>query len=888
MTPTGWRRWMAELLGRRRMARDLDEELAAHVEAAVADLQAGGLDEAEARRQARIALGSVATAREAVADERPGAAVEQLMRETRQAWRSLRRAPALTAVSALTMTIGIGVSAVLFALVDAVVLRPLPYPDAGRLVRVVDVNPAAGVERAGVTTGNLHDWRQRTSAFTGLAGHYAMGRTLSDGTQADAVIAAQVTDDFFAVAGVTPLLGRVFSADEYGQATFSSASMPTAADPVAIVGEAIWRTRFGADPAIVGRTVMIERRPFTVVGVMPAWFALPDRAVHVWLPWRIDGASPRDQHYVGATARLAPGVSIADAEGELQRVAAGLAAEFPATNQGWSVQVLPLQDDIVGTAATALWLLLGAVGLLLAVACANVALLTLIRGMDRAGESAVRLALGASPRRLVREFLMESLLLAGLGGGLGTMLAAALLRVLPTLAPDLPRVEEVALDGRVLAFVAVLTAAVAVTAGWPQAWRRARQAPVIALADAARRTTASAGRHRLRDGMAIAQVALAVVLLVGAGLLVRSVRALGGVDPGFDPRGVLVAPVFLDSQAYTSGDRTRAYYRTLFERLQALPGVVAVGGATTVPTSPLGPDFERPVWPDGTAPSPADRPPAAVRMVTPGYFAALGLRIADGRPFDDRDGPTAPRVVMVNESLARRLWPGTSAVGRRLVVDYSTNGTFPYEIVGVVGDMRFRGPRSAPRPEIYLPHAQRPNLILNVVVKAASDPRLLIPAVQAALREVDPQKPAQSLHALDDLVVATYARDRQMMATLVVFAIAAAGLALLSVYGVLSHRVRERTREIGIRMAMGADTGGVLRWVAGAGVRLIVLGAAAGLAGAWMTARLLDGVLFGVAPSDGVTAAAVVAAVIAIGLAATALPSWRATRVDPVAILRRG
>lgn len=882
----GWRRRLAEVLRRNRLARDLDDELTAHVEAVVADLRAAGLDEAQARRQAALRLGGVDAARLAVAEARTGAGIEQMVREARQAWRGLRRAPALTVVASATMAIGIAASAVLFALVDAVLLRPLPYPEAMRLVRIVDVNPAAGVDRAGVTTGNLRDWRQRSRAFSGLAGHYAMGRTLSTDDGAEVVIAAQVTADFFAVGGVAPRLGRGFTAAEFEQATFSNASMPTGADPVAIIGEGLWRTRFGGAADVVGRTLTLERRPFTVVGVMPAGFALPDRNVQVWLPWRIDAESPRDQHYVGATARLAPGRSLAEAERDLVQIAAALAAAHPATNHGWSVRLLPLHSEVVGAAGTALWLLAGAVGLLLAVACANVALLTLIRGMERAGDTAVRLAMGASTGRLVREFLMEAGLLSALGGLLGLALAAALVRMLPALAPDLPRVEEVAFDVRVLAFVAALTTAVALAAGAPQAWRRARLAPVTALADAGRRV--SHGRHRLRDGMAVAQVALAVVLLVGAVLLSRSVRALSAVDSGFEPHGVLVAPVFLDSQAYPTGDRSRTYYRTLFERLAALPGVVAVGGATTVPTSPLGPDFERPVWPDGTAPPAAERPPAAVRMVTPGYFAALSLRVIAGRAFDTRDSPTSPRVLMINETLARRLWPGISPVGRRLVVDYSTNGTFPYEIVGVVGDVRFGGPRSTPRPEIYLPHAQRPYLILNVVVKASGDPRALAPAVRAVLHDVDPQKPAQGLHTLDDLVGATYARDRQVMATLVVFAFAATGLALLAVYGVLAHRVRERTREIGIRMTLGADAAGVVRWVAAAGLRLVAGGAVAGLASAWASAGLLEGILFGVVPADVGTAVTVVAVVALVGLAAAAVPSWRATRIDPAAILRRG
>ncbi len=719
------------------------------------------------------------------------------------------------------MAVGIGVSTVLFTLVDAVVLQPLPYPEAERLVRIVDTNPQAGLDRTGAASANVHDWRQRTSAFAGIAGYYAMGRTLSTDRDAEVVISAQVSADFFADrGGRRRSLGRGFTDDEVAQASFSNAAMPTAANPVAIIGYGLWQS------ALRRRSGRHRPHASSSSDAPSRWSASCPRASPCPIAAckcgcrgtcrprarAISTTSARWPDWPPASRSTTPSVSWRASPSEL-------AVLHPATNQGWSVRLLPLREDTVGGAAGALWMLLGAVGLLLLVACANVALLTLMRGLDRAGDTAVRLALGASAARLVREFLMESVLLAGAGGLLGAAVAAAALRVLPAVAPDLPRVEEVSLDLRALLFVACVTTLSALLSGLPQAWRRARLAPASALAETSRRTTAG-GRHLLRDGMVVAQVALAVVLLGGSGLLVRSVRALGATDPGFDPRGVVVAPVFLDSQAYNSGERTRTYYRTLFERLAALPGVVAVGGATTVPTSPLGPDFERPVWPEGTNPAAADRTPASVRMVTPGYFSALGLRLADGRAIDDRDAPTAPLVLMVNESLARRLWPGQSAVGRQLVVDYSTAGTYPYEIVGVVGDMRFKGPRSAPGPEIYLSHAQRPYLILNVVLKTSGDPRALMPAVQAALREIDPQKPAQGLYLLEDLLGATYARDRQVMATLLVFAGAATFLAVLSVYGVLSQRVRERTREIGIRMAMGADAAGLVGWVARVGVRL--------------------------------------------------------------------
>jgi predicted permease len=351
---------------------------------------------------------------------------------------------------------------------------------------------------------------------------------------------------------------------------------------------------------------------------------------------------------------------------------------------------------------------------------------------------------------------------------------------------------------------------------------------------------------------------------------------------------VLVAPVFLDNQHYTTGERVRTYYGALFERLAAIPGVAAVGGATTVPTSPLGPDFERPVWPEGRTTDPSERMQASVRMITPGYIPAMGLRVVDGRAIDDRDAPNAPRVLMVSEALAARLWPGERAVGRQLVVDYSTAGTYPYEVVGIVGGTRFRGPRSEPLPEIYFPHAQRSYLILNVVVKAAGDPRALVGAVRAAMREVDPLVPAQGLYPLQDLLGATYTRERQVMVALVGFAGAAIFLAVLSVYGVLSQRVRERAREIGIRMAMGADTRALVRWVAASGLRLIGMGLVLGTAAAYAMRGALQGLLFGVTATDPATAAIGLAGLAAVGLLATVVPSWRATRIDPVAILRRG
>jgi putative ABC transport system permease protein len=813
--------------------------------------------------------------------------LEQCFRELKYAARVLRFSPGVTLLSMATMGVGIGVSAILFILVNAIVLRPLPYPEPDRLVRIFDTNIASGIDRTGAASGNIADWRRRTSSFDGIAGYYATGRTLSADSEAEVLITAQVSEDFFPILRVAPLLGRTFSEAETLRGQFNNAAAPIGADPVVILSHDLWR-RFGSDPQIVGRTITLDRRPFQVVGVMPDGFAMPDRGVQLWIPWDLSRDRPRDQHYLGAVARLKPGVTIPQAEAQLRGVAGELALEYPATNRGWGVAVSSLHAETVGGVATVLWVLLAAVGLVLLVACANVALLALMRGLDRSEDAAIRLALGASPGRLLREFLLESVLVAALGGALGAVIAVAGVRLLPSLTTDLPRLDEVVLDVRALLFVAAITMVSAILSGLPQAWRRTRAAPAAGLSGSHNRTTDGRQQHVLRDLIVIGQVTLAVVLMAGSGLLVRSFLQLRGADPGFDPRGVLVAPIFLDNQAYTSGEHTRTYYRTLFERLGALPGVVAVGGATTVPTSPLGPDFERPVWPEGAAADSSQRIPASVRMVTPGYFPALGLRVAGGRAFDDRDHPTAPRVIMINETLADRLWPGQTAVGRQLVVDYSTAGTFPYEIVGIVGDMRFRGPRSEPLPEIYLPHAQRSYLIMNVVIRSAGDPRALIPSVRAVIREVDPLQAAHGLSPLEDLLGATYARDRQAMVALIVFAGTAIFLAVLSVYGVLSQRVRERRREIGIRLAMGAGATRLMGWVALRGLRLIGIGVALGLLASWALTGALEGMLFGIAPTDALTAVVVVAAFAAVGLVATIVPSWRATRIDPVAILRRG
>lgn len=880
-------RGLNELLHADRLDREANDELAQHVEMAVAEKVGHGMDEAEARRQARIDLGHPEEARERLRDGRPGSLLDAMRQDAVYAARMLRKRPGFSALCVLTIALGVGASTALFAVLGAVVLKPLPFPRPESLVRAFDTNPEAGIERTGAATGNLADWRRRARLFAGIAGYYSMGRTLTADDVSEVVLAAQVSEDFFPVLGIGAAVGRTFSKEEVARARFNSAAAPQGADPVVVIAHGLWQRRFGGDPQIVGRSITVERRAFRVVGVMPSGFAMPEPGVQMWLPWDISGDEPRDQHYLSALARLAPDATRTQAEDDLNAVARELSEEHPSTNRGWGVRLVPLRDEIVGDTGRTLFVLLGAVGLLLVVACANVAVLSLARGLERGPEASIRLALGATRGRLVRQFLVESLLLAGLGGALGALGAALAVAGLRRAEADLPRLQEISLDPLALLFAIVATAACALVAGLPYASRRARGAAGPLLLEGAGRTTSGPARQRLRDALVVAEVALAVVLLAGAGLLMRSYERLRELDPGFDPKGVLVAPVFLDMQTYGTGDKTRAYYRHLFERLTALPGVVSVGAATALPTSPLGPDFERPVWPEERPDEERARRQAWVRIVTPRYFETLGIGVREGRAFAESDGPSAPLAVILSEGLARQLWPEGSAVGRRLVVDYSTAGTYGYDVVGVVNDVRFGGPRTEARQEIYMSHAQRPYLVLNVALRSAGDPRHLVPAVREALHEVDAQKPAHGIHALSDLLGATYSRDRQTMLVMTAFAIAALLLAVFGVHGVLLHRVRERTREIGIRMAIGASRGHVVSWVAGHGLRLVLIGLGIGLALSVLAARAVSSLLFGLASVEGASLLAV-AALPLTALLVSLHPAWRATRIDAAEVLRRG
>ncbi len=878
-------RWLRDLVRRRTLEREAREELRFHVEALVEEKLRAGATREQAQRQARLELGDVEPVLEQLSETRPGAAIEALGTDLLGSVVSLAHAPGFSLLCVLLIGLGVDASTALITLVDRVLVRPLLFPASERLVRIFERSPERGVERTGVARGNLAAWRAEARLFEGMAVSYAMGRTLSDG-ESEVVLASQATCDFFPLLGVRVLHGRTFTEDECQRATYSGSAAPIGADPVVVLGHGLWKRSFGADPAAVGRTILIERRPFRIVGVLAAPLDLPEPGVEAFMPWDL-ATEPRDQRYTVSLARLRPGVSVAAAEAELETIGDRLAREHPETNRGWGVRVVPLHAQTTASARPALLMLLSAAGLVLLIACGNVAILFFARGSARSHEAALRLALGASRGRILRRELLDAAVLATIGGILGTGLAVLAIASVPRLWPDLPRVQELGVDATALAFALAATLAAGLLAGALPAWRVAGTDPRGAFGDGLR-ATASRPAQAARDALVVAEIALTVVLLGGAGLLVRSVEALHSAQPGFEADGVWVAPVFLDAEGYSTGEKTRAYYARLFEQLAALPGVVAVGGATALPTSPLGPDFARPVWPEQRGGDERSVRQAWIRMITPGYLEALRIPVVAGRAFTAADGPEAPRVLAVSECLARSLWPGESAVGKSLVVDYSTAGTYPYEVVGVVGGVRFRGPRSEALNEVFFPHAQRSYLVLNVAVRAAGAAPGLAADVRRVLHDIDPQKPAHGVDRLSGLLGATYTRERRAMQLLVAFAGVACVLSALGVYGMLTYRVRQRASEIGVRLALGATAGRIVGWIASESGRLLVRGTLLGLLGSALGGRLIGELLYGVSPLDPRTVLGVLAVLAAVALVATCLPAWRATRIDPAAVLRRG
>ncbi|HEX6737792.1 MAG TPA: ABC transporter permease, partial [Vicinamibacteria bacterium] len=784
----------------------------------------------------------------------------------------------------LTLALGIGANTAIFSVVDVVLLRPLPFPEPQRLVMVRETSPRTGASGIHLSPANFDLLRAESRAFSAIGAYQMASANLASGGDPERLQAVQVSSGLLPALGVPAALGRVFAADE---------DRPGRTQ-VALLSDSLWRRRFGADPNIVGRSLMLDGRALEVIGVMPRGFRFPvqGEAMDLWIPLPPEVlAEHSGARFLRVVGRLRPGLGVEQAGAEMQVQAAQLQRRDPTNNDRLGLMLLPLRERVVGDVRAPLLVLFGAVVAVLLVACANVAALLLARGARRQRELAVRTALGASRARLVRQLLTEGLLLALLGGLLAMITANGTLRLLVQAAPaGLPRAAEVGLDARVLAFTLLASLAAGLGAALLPALQTSRATPQAALKEAAAATTPPPARRRLRGALVAGEVAVTLALAVTAGLFARSFAALRGVDPGFRPEGVLTAQLVLPPSKYATAERILAAHAELVERAAALPGVAAAGASTHFPFQNR---WRNPIAVEGRpAAAPADLPLATISPVTPGYFQALGVGLRSGRTFTERDREGAPAVAVVDEVLARQVFGGEEAVGRRLKLG-AADGSNPWlEVVGVVRTVR-EDPQSPAIPELYLPFRQIPAEIvpfvatgLTLAVRTAGDPAPLGPALRAAVRAVDPDQPLFNVATLDEILSGSRADRRFQLALLGLFAAFALFLASLGLYGVVSQHAAERTRELGLRLALGAQRGDVLRLVLLQGLRPVALGIALGLLAAGGFSRLLARLLFGIGPTDPATFAGTALLLGLVAAVAAYLPARQAMRLDPLAALR--
>lgn len=812
--------------------------------------------------------------------------LDMLAHDLRGAIRSLGRRPGYAAVSVLTLALGIAAVATIYSAVEAVLLRPLPFPEPGRLVRVYSTSTRAPDGIGGTASPpDFVDWRSGATSLSGLAAFNPGSFALTGAGSAEQVPGAQVTGDFFPLLGVPPLIGRSLGATD----------CVVGASPVAVLGHGLWRRRFGADRGVLGRTVRLEGEDRRVVGVMPPGFAYPLQA-EVWLPLRFtadDLATQRGAHYLSVVGRLAPGASLADARAQMRTIATRLAAAYPSHDRNSSVSVHPLRAALTAQVRPALLMLLGAACFVLLIVCANLAGLALSRTLGRGREIAVRAALGAGRARLVRGLLAESLVIAGIGGTVGLGLTALAGRAVAGTEPALqiPLLGATRIDQR----VALLTVAVALLSGLlfgaAPAWLASTPNAVgRGLRAEGPTATGGPGHGRLRGGLIVVETALAVALLAAAGLLLRSFVGILGVDLGFATEGVQTFALSLPDARYAEPERRAAFARELVSKLAAQPDVTAAGTVFGLPLTGFRYVISLHSRDGVVLPSEEqDRLSVQVRVVTPEYFRAVGMRIVRGRGIEEKDRAGAPLSAVVSESAARLLWPGADPIGHsvRLGTRLGQPERAGGEVVGVVNDVRSDGPVEPVRPTIYLVQDQFPQDYLAVVVRTRGRPEQLLAPSRALVARLDPDLPMFRMRSMRQLADAAVARPRVYLALVAVFAGLSLLLAALGIYGVLSHAVGQRTREIGIRLALGAGRRRVTAQVVGGGARLAAAGVGLGLALALLAQRALASLLYGVSPTDPLTYVEVAAAGWLVGLAAAWLPARRAARIDPARALRR-
>ncbi len=791
------------------------------------------------------------------------------------ALRRLLSAPGFTAVAVLTLALGIGANGALFSIVNGVLLKPLPYPEPERLVRVVGRYEGRNVV---MSPANFLDVRAAATSLECFAALDNGAFTMTGRGEPRRVESAEVSASFFEVMGAPPVLGLGFHEGENdpGRAR------------VVVLAQALWQERFGGDTGVLGESISLDGQPYLVVGVAPPDFTFPGQT-EVWVPMLHDERfrDARGAWYLGSVGRLRRGVSLEAARAELSAIGARLEQEHRDDNEGLGVDAIPLRDHVVGDVGRGLTVLLGGVGFVLLIGCVNVANLLLARHAGRETELAVRSALGAGRARIVRQLLTEALALGLAGGALGLLVAYWGRQALLALQPgDLPRLAETQIDHVVLGFCAALSVLTALLFGALPAFATTRRDPALALRQGGRGLLS--GRGRLGRGLVVAEVALAVTLLVGAGLLLRGFSQLSQVDPGIQTANALTFRTALPEALYAEDSQRVRFYRALEERLAAVPGVRAVGATVGLPLTDV--RFNLSFQVEGRPPQPpAQQPTLEVRVVTPGYLRAIGIPVLAGRGFSDADTAEAPQVVLLSRTAVRRYFPGEDPLGKRITLGWGRGPGKPPAggvVAGVVGDVRDHGLAEEHPPEVYLPHAQLPTLNMSLVLRSLGDPLALAPAARAAVRELDANLAVVRLQSLDQVMSRSIAAPRFFAILLAGFAATALGLAALGVYGVLSCAVAQRSREIGVRLALGARPGDVLGLVLREAAVLAGAGLALGLACALGLGRSLESLLFGLPPTDPLTFAAVVGTLSCAAFAASLVPALRASREDPLLALR--
>jgi putative ABC transport system permease protein len=860
------------LLRKPQAERELDEELRHHIEQQTEQNIRLGMSPEEARQAALKSFGGMEQAKERSRDARGVTWLEELWQDLRYGARMLVKRPGFTLIVVLTLALGVGANTAIFSVVNAVLLRPLPYEASERLIYVFDSNPTSGFPRFASSPPNFADWRQQQQSFEYLAAFLSWSFNLTGRGEPERIAGARVSAEIFPLLGVKPLLGRTFLPDEDRAGN----------NRVVLLSQALWQRHFAEDRNVIGQALTLNSESYTIIGVIPSYFRVPSQS-ELWIPGGFDEFNRRGNHFLGVLGRLKSGVSLRQAQTDLETIARRLEQQYPDTNKGWGVELVPLFEVVVGDIQLALWVMLAAVGCVLLIACVNVANLLLSRAATRRREMVIRSALGASRWRIVRQLLAESMLLALIGGGVGFLLGLWSVELLTSFGADrIPRVEEIGMDQRVLVFTLLITLLTGFLFGLAPALQNSKPELSEALKEGGKGGGTGWRGKRARSLLVVAQIALSLVLLVGAGLLLKSFLRLHQVKLGFQPEHVLTAMISLPRERYAEARQRNGFYQKLLQQLSAVPGVQSAG---VVDPLPLVGDSNWEFFIEGGPRLPDGRGyNTNFRRCSPDYFRTLSIPLLQGRLFTELDTAEAEQVLIINQTFQQRFFPNGDALGKRIAFR-GPDGPW-HTIVGVVGDVRHVGLEREAGLELYRPFAQTPAGTVTLAVKSALEPGVVAASIRREVSKLDAAQPIYSIIPMSELIARDIAPERFNLLLLAVFAAVALLLAAIGIYGVMNYAVTERARELGIRLALGAQPRDVLRLVFGQAVWLVVAGGASGLGMALALTRLMRQMLFEVGANDPMTFTFVALLLALVALLACWIPARRAMKVDPLVALR--